>query len=202
MMEYDFKYTDTSKVSKAYILTNSKDNSYTLTMHEKDSLNFKLYFSDLNGILSRTTLDKGSFFKAESITLNCGIVSGYYNPFKGQTKKYNFINKPDTLIDGEYYPHYILKWNNPKRERRKKFGTAHFIIEKNTSFHLPLLDYPTAYEEWKLERNIPNGIPKEMFMEEYLKKKYSRSYKLKQFAKINKYVIIPAECDYANIKNK
>jgi len=203
MMEYDFKYTDTSKVRKEYILTNSKDNSYILKVYEKDSLNFKLDFLDFNGIHSNAVLDKNSFIKSEFITFNCGIVHEHHDSYKYLTKKYDFINKPDTLVDGEHYSQYIFKCNKPKREKRKKLGTLHFIVENNTSFHLPILYLynSIAYEEWKLERNIPNGIPKEIFMEAYLKKEYYLSSKLKQFAKINKCAIIPAECDYANPEN-
>ena len=198
MMEYDFKYTDTSRVRKKIVLTNSKDNSYILTVSEKDSLNFQLDFLDINGIRTIVYLDKKSFIKAESISIKCDFVwvSDCISNFK--PKKNRFINKSDTLVDSEYYPHYILKSNNPKREKRKKLGTRHFIIEKNTPFHLPILNLltPMDYNEWKLEKNIPNGILKEMFLETYRTNKCLNFYKLKQFAKINKYLVVPEECDY------
>jgi len=198
MMEYDLKDTDTSKVRKEIILTNSKDNSYILRVFEKDSSNFDLIFFDQNGIYSKSILDKKSFSRAEFITLNCGVVSGYGNPYKYQTKNYDFINKSDTIIEGQHYSHYFLKSNKPKKEKRKKLATEHFIIEKNTSFHLPILEFSTTYEEWKLEKNIPNGIPKEMFLLSFNKKKYSFFHKLKQYARINKYVTIPEECNYTD----
>jgi len=198
MMEYYRKDTDTSKVKKEYILTNSKDNSYTLTLFEKDSLNFGLIFFDQNGIYSKSILDKKSFSRAEFITLNCSVVSGYGNPYKYQTKNYDFTNESDTLIDGQYYFHYFLKSNKPKKEKRKKLATEHFIVEKNTSFHLPILTFATSYEEWKLEKNIPNGIPKQMYMVTYKEKKLFLFYELKRYAKINKYIIIPDECDYTD----
>jgi hypothetical protein len=124
MMEYDLKDTDTSKVRKEII---------------KDSSNFDLIFFDQNGIYSKSILDKKSFSRAEFITLNCSVVSGYGNPYKYQTKNYDFINKSDTIIDGQHYSHYFLKSNKPKKEKRKKLATEHFIVEKNTSFHLPIL---------------------------------------------------------------
>jgi hypothetical protein len=198
MMEYYRKDTDTSKVKKEYILTNSKDNSYTLTLYEKDSLNFNLFFLDQNGIYSKSILDKKSFSRAEFVTLNCGVVSGYGNPYKYQTKNYDFINKSDTIIDGQHYFHYFFKSNKPKKEKRKKLATEHFIVEKNTSFHLPILTFATSYEEWKLEKNIPNGIPKQMYMVTYKEKELFLFYELKRYAKINKYIIIPEECDYTN----
>lgn len=109
-----------------------------------------------------------------------------------------FIKKSDTLVGGEYCSHYVFKCNNPKKEKRKKLATEHFIVEKNTSFHLPILTFATSYEEWKLEKNIPNGIPKQMYMVTYKEKKLFLFYELKRYAKINKYIIIPDECDYTD----
>ena len=79
--------------------------------------------------------------------------------------------------------------------------TARVVSEKNPLVlctSLPILEFSTTYEEWKLEKNIPNGIPKEMFLLSFNKKKYSFFHKLKQYARINKYVTIPEECDYTN----
>lgn len=202
MIEYDYQYTDTSKVVKKYILTNSKDNSYYLSVIEKDSLNVTLSFIDYNGIRSIAYLDKGRFSKAEAVTLECKIVSAYENPFKWQTKNYNFINKNDTLIEGKYYSQYIHKSNKPKREKRKKFGTYVYVVEENTSFHLPILEHATAYEEWKVEKNAPNGISKLIYFKPYNGNRKELIHKLVQYVKINKSIIIPEECNYSILKSQ
>jgi hypothetical protein len=196
MMEYYRKDTDTSKVKKEYILTNSKDKSYTLRVFEKDSSNFDLSFLNLIGVSSKMILDKNSFSEAEFITSNCDFISGYSYPSKFKTQDFNFIKKSDTLVGGEYCSHYIFKCNDPKKEKRKKLGTLHFILKKDASCNLLFFDHPTVYEEWKSEGNILNGILQEMFLELYDKNKNISFYKLKQYAKINKYLIVPEECDY------
>lgn len=99
-------------------------------------------------------------------------------------------------MEGEYHPFYILKSNNSKREKKKKLATFYYYLENNTGFHLPLLEHETAYEEWELERNIPNGIPKEMYYLDYGKVEILMLYKLKRIIKIDKILTIPEGCKY------
>ena len=198
-IQYNFQVNDSSKVQTQLFLTNSKDNSYLLKVSEKDSLNFTLYFQDQNGITSTTYLSKKEFASAKTITLKCEFVSHFSNPFKYQTENYDFINQKDTLINTVYHSNYILKSNKPKKEKRKKFATLHFIIEGNTGFHLPILTFSTAYEEWKKERNIPNGIPKQSYTTKYLTKDKILIYDLVEYIKINKILVVPKECNYLAI---
>ncbi len=197
MLEYNFQSTDTSKVQKVVYLTNSEDNSYFLRIKEKDNLNYELYFLDYNGVISTTYVAKKDFSTAEVINLKCEFVSRFKNPYKYQVKNYNFDNRKDTLIDKENYPFYILKSNDSNREKKKKLGRSYYILEKSTSFHLPLLDFVTAYEEFKLERNIPNGIAKIMYFIG-LNSQKKHIYILKSWAKNTRYLIVPKECNYSN----
>lgn len=126
--------------------------------------------------------------------MTCEFVRHWGNLSKHLTNHYEFINKEYALVDDEYHPFYILKSNNPKREKKKKLATFYYYLENNTEFHLPLLEHMTAYEEWKLERNIPNGIPKEMYYLDFGKVEIFNFYKLKQIIKIDKVLTIPSEC--------
>lgn len=199
---YEFKLNDTAKAKEIVLMTNSKDNSYRLNISEKDSANYSVNFHDENGIESTVFLNKNSFNKATAIELKCEFVSGYSNPYKYQTKNYEFINKEYALMDGQYHPFYILKSNNPKKEKKKRLATFYYYIENNTEFHLPILVHPTAYEEWKLEKNIPNGIPKEMFYSGYGKAELFNILKLKEIIKIEKFIVIPEECNYIELKSR
>ena len=195
-IQYNFQKNDTSKVEKQIFLTNSKDNSYVLRVMEKDSLDYKLFFLDQNGITSTIYLSKKDFLDAEIITLKCEFASRYYNPYKYQTENYDFINQKDTLIDNSNYQVYITKSNKPKREKRKKIGISHFIIEKNTNFHLPIFLAATAYEMCKKEKNIPNGIAKQIYFTKYMDNKKLSIFNLVEYVKINKFFVVPDECDY------
>ena len=197
-IQYNFQTSDTPKVQNRFYLTNSKDNSYVLWVTEEDSLNYKLFFIDQNGIASTTYLNRKDFFRAETIYLKCDFVTRYSNPFKNQTNNYDFINQKDTLINNISYPLYIIKSNKPKREKRKKLATIHFIVEKNTAFHLPILLDATPYEEWKKEKNIPNGIAKQIYSIDYSEKKMFYTFNLVGYTKIEKFLIVPDECDYTN----
>lgn len=200
MLEYKFQKNDTAKVGKAFMLTNSRDNSYLLHIYPVDSLNYRYYFvDDTGGITCSALITEADLFRADTITEHCDNVWRYSNPFKYQTENYDFTNSADMIVAGKPYKQYILKSNKPKKEKRKKLYTNYYIIEENTDFHLPILMvFPTAYEEWKKEKNIPNGIIKEMYGVSYDGKIKSPIYNLEKFSKANKYLVIPEECNYTD----
>ncbi len=198
---YDFQANEKSKVEQRILLTNSKDNSYFLEATEKDSLKYTLTFVDRNGYFSITLVSKSDFFKAETISADCTSVLNYKNPYKYQVENYDYQVLNDTLIDGDSYSRYFLKSNKPKREKRRKLGTLFFAIEKNTAFHQPVLLHSTSYEEWKLEKNIPNGIPKLFYFTSYKTKKILWKHTLTGYKKIDKYIMLPKGCrkfDFGN----
>ncbi|MGL2964838.1 hypothetical protein ACSVH2_13530 [Flavobacterium sp. RSB2_4_14] len=197
MIEYDFQLSDTSEVEKVVYLTNSNDNSYFLELRDKDNMSFKVFFMDNSGITSTNYLNKIDFSKSESLTISCEFVSKFDNPYKYQIKNYFFKNKNDTLIDGENCSQYILSSNDSKREKKNKLAKNFYFTKRNTDFHLPLLTFSTAYEEYKLEKNIPNGIIKLLYTINYNSPKKHSIYHLKSFSKSTRYVIIPKEYNYS-----
>lgn len=187
--------SSTTKVQRHYYLTNSKDNSYLAVLTEKDSLYYTLELKDYNGVYSKVLFLKSEFNIAEIAKLKCENVSVYKNFDSYQTKNYDFNNLQDTLINTIQHKRYQLKSNNPKRTDRKKLATDYYILMPSTDFHLPILWFATAYEEWKLNKSIPNGIFKERYMVDYygtisFHERYINS------AKINKTIQIDKDCNY------
>lgn len=78
---------------------------------------------------------------------------------------------------------YTLKNSNKKKEKRLNLAHIIYILGKETDFHLPVFLHSTAYEEWKEERFLPNGILNSFY---YLTwdKKIVQHYKLNQTYKI------------------
>lgn len=76
-----------------------------------DSIRYKMIFKDKNGIYSNTTLLKSELNKAEYIIIDCKYVSRYINPFKFQTKNYDFFKLNDTLLKEKVYSAYKLAIN-------------------------------------------------------------------------------------------
>lgn len=196
MLVYSFKFNDASKVEEVVFYTNSKDNGYFLRAFRKDSLQYSVRFVVHDKISSKVVFSKNELNSAK-IILDCKFITRQSYAFKYQTDNYEFINKKYALMEGEYHPFYILKSNNPKREKKKKLATFYYYLENNTEFHLPLLEHETAYEEWKLERNIPNGIPKEMYYLDFGKEEIFMLYKLKHIIKIEKMLTITENCNNA-----
>ena len=195
----DFKNSEAKKKQK-YYLTNSKNNQYYGVLVEKDSLNYELWFRDNNGITSRVYISKEEFIKAEFININCEFVSRWMNPYKNQTRNYDFVPLNDTLINNKTYKLFMFSSIKPKREKRKRLGKVYYVIDENKNFHLPILTSSTAYEEWKLSKSIPNGPYLERLIYDYNRKLLFKET-LVEYYKVNKKIIVPKKCDYTDKEN-
>lgn len=183
------------EIIKKYYLTNSKKNNFIAEVTELDSVNYKMIFRDRNGIYSNVSFLKSEFNKAEFINIECENVIKHINPYKYQIKNYNFSILTDTIINDKSYSRYMLASTKPKKIKRKKLGTQIYIIDKETQFHSPILNFSTAYEEWKSNKILPNGIFYEKYFIDYNKTLDSK-FKLIGFWKIDEKIIIQDECDY------
>lgn len=174
-------------------LTQESDNSYFAQLTKKDSLNFTLKLTDRNGIKITMDISRIQFEQLETLEATCKNVSEYMNPYKYQVKNYDFTDIKDTIIEGIAYSSYKLTSNNSKRAKRNKLGTNLYIIDKRIAEHLPLLTFATAYEEWKTERNIPNGLFIEKHMLFYSGKTFMKE-KIVSTHKIQKQIVIASPC--------
>jgi len=206
LIEYEFNiFKDSIKIKNQhfyeqdkqihrYYLTNSKNNDYYAVITEKDSLYYKLVFIDHNGIYSNVEFLKSDLNKAEFINIDCKNVTKTTNPYKYKTKYYDLVSLKDTIINNESFWHYKMTSNKPKKKRKEKIGTTFYIIDKSSNFHLPLLTFSTLYEKWKLNKELPNGLIKEKYYENYYGR-LSSNEKLIEYKKIDKKIIIPKKCN-------
>jgi len=181
---------------KVIYLTNSKNNSYFAELTSKDSLHYKLIFRHHDKLYSDVLVAKSQINKAEFININCYAINFRKNNYKHVAKEYDFFIQNDTVINENTYKVYrfqsILK--NQKKKIRKGAGTNLYIIDNSTSFHLPFLTHPTAYEDWKLNNSLPNGI----FMEKKhinVQNEEHSSEKLISYYSIEKNIVIDNDCD-------
>lgn len=116
------------------------------------------------------------------------------NIYKYQTKNSDFHILNDTVINSNVYSTYKFQSNKKLKKRiRKGIGTNYYIIDNSTSFHLPVLQHPTAFEEWKLNKKLPYGIFYELTFVTPLNEKHSSEI-LKSYHKIDKKVAIVVKC--------
>lgn len=189
-------YKEDSIKKKVVYLTNSKDNSYFAEITSKDSLNYRIVFRHHDKLYSDVLISKSGLKKAEFINISCDAITFKKNKYKSATKRYDFFNLEDTLINQKEYAAYKLKSILSLKKRTKRgAGTNLYIIDRSTSFHLPILTNPTAYEEWKLHNNIPNGLFIEKKHINVTEEEHS-SEKLISHTKIDKKIVIPEDCDY------
>src|SRR5687768_1182844 len=70
-VEYEFIKDKGAKPEKTFEFTYSKDNSYILSVIDKDKKNFLLTFLSAEGKEAVITMSKKDFFATENITVNC-----------------------------------------------------------------------------------------------------------------------------------
>lgn len=186
--DYSLKYERVTKADtipqEVFYYINSKQNSYRLMVREMDSLQYELSFVDENGLYFRVSAKKKDFKQALFLNASCDYVTAYYNPYKSVVKNYDFYKLKDTIIDDKKLAHYVYKAVSLKKEKREKWQRLNYIIDTSYSEMKPLLPYATAYEEWKINHFLPNGIMKERYYTT-LKGEKDSGYKLIELTKID-----------------
>ncbi len=197
MLTYETTFFKEDSIKNQTIyLTNSKDNSYYVTLSVEDSLNYKLIFHQHDKLHANVLVSKTELNKAEFINIDCEAFSKYRNMFKNVADDYEFIALEDTLINNQNYAVYALKSTyNLKKKLKKHAGSNLYIVDKSFNSHLPILTHPTAYEKWIRHKNLPNGI--------YIEKRFSNeldeelnSEKLKSIFKIDKNIVTDDNCKH------
>ena len=198
--EYSFDYMlhykhtnhiDSTKSKTIYFLTNSKDNSYSARITNKDSLNFNIHFFKYDLFISNVVISKKNFKIAEFIGIECKNVFHSSNPYKYKVKDYDYVK----LESQDSLEIYEIKNIKPKKERKIK-NTATYVLKFNTShpYHLPNLYEATPYEEWNVERDLPNNFISELLIYNS-KNELESSEILVEYIKIDKKIkIITDEC--------
>jgi hypothetical protein len=196
LIVYEFQLNPKSEVKLHYLLTNSQDNTYDCWVRERDDLNFNMTMTDEKGLLSNSVVGKKDFFQADLVTLSCSSI-GYQ---KQGIKKYDsslfdFENNTDTIINGVKYKNYQLKYRSNSKAKRYNRGTSHYVVEKDTEFHLPLMVFSSSFDLRVSSKNLPNGIAKDIYSFSFDKQQREFSYKLLQFLKISKFIVAPVKCE-------
>ena len=196
---YEIRF-DNKKFDRVYYVNSYNNNFFVEFTYYKDSTNLNFSLVDRKSeILSKSKVNQELFFKAEVVNIDCSSLLKSSNSYKYKTKEYDFVNFNDTLINDTLYYHYAIKSNKGlKYIKRKKIAEYHYIVTKDSPNSLPLLEHPTCYEEWKAERNIPNGVMKSFYM---VNSKGEITYKaeLKSILKQTKKIVIPDDCTIETI---
>lgn len=192
LLHYNYvNHIDSTKNETVYYLTNSKDNSYLARITNKDSLNFNIHFYKYDLFISNVVISKKNFQMTEFIGIECKNLRPSSNPYKYKVQDYDYVK----LQSQDSLEIYEIKNIKPKKERKIK-NTATCVLKFNTSnpYHLPNLFEAILYEEWNVERDLPNNFISELLV--YNSKNELESSKiLIEYIKIDKKIkIITDEC--------
>jgi hypothetical protein len=193
-LEYDFQMNETSEVKKVYLLTNSKDNSYYIYAEEIENGYLNIKFKDNNGFYSKFSIKKENAFDSLSIKLNCEWVKKQNFLKENDLKRYVFQLNKDTIIQNKNYKQHTLRYKKKYDSKFYDKGFAHYVVEENTDFHMPLLLFSSSFDVALINKEIPNGIPKIIFTTNKKEDENTFIYKLASYTKITKELIFPKEC--------
>lgn len=158
--DYEVKYI--CKVQRTHInevrsyFINSKDNSYYAEKIPQKKSTFKLQILDNNGLFARQNF-KAIEFESSSIIIQGSNANVLSNPYKYQINNYDFEKHNDTIIDGKQLNRINLLATNSQLKQNKNIGHSLYLIDSSFDF-LPMLEFQTAYEIWKVRKNMPNGL--------------------------------------------
>lgn len=195
LIEYERTFLkEDSLKKKVFYLTNSKDNSYFAELTLKDSLNYNMFFKHHDKLHSFVLVSKFQINEAEAININCNQITFKKNEYKSVIDDYEFSAPKDTVINNKNHQIYNLKSKlNFKKRKRNGSGTNVYIIDNSSISHLPFFTHPTAYEKWKLQNNLPNGLLIEKKHINVFEKDHSTEV-LISYKKIKKNIIIIGDC--------
>lgn len=188
-VEYDFFSDQDSKPQKTFEFTYSKDNSYILSILEKDKKTFTLTFLNAKGEKATRTISKKDFFETENIIVNCSSLEKQNISYReNTTKDYYYLQLNDTVISRDTLQHFLVK-----SDINSIHGERHYIIQKDTEFHLPNITPGTIpYFKWKKASILPKGLFKESFIkkdDEIIEKMMMLKY-----SKIKKILVLERGC--------
>ncbi|TDE31855.1 hypothetical protein E0I61_03890 [Flavobacterium ranwuense] len=187
-IDYEFtNHLDSTKNCIKTYYVNSKDNTYFVYRIAIDNATSKIEFIDRNGAYLLKKINN-KIFNNKIIYINKYDVKHYSYPFKYQLNNYNFSGINDTVLNSKVYKQISFLSNDLKRTRKKKLGTLMYILDTNFD-HQPLLEFSTAFEVWKVNRKMPNGLIIESHLSDY-ENKLVFSEKLRQINSISMNLII------------
>lgn len=198
ILEYEYNNDILTKPHNYFKFTNSKDNSYVLTVTEKDEDNFYLWLVDAKGLESASIILKSDFFEVETIGVKCQQVREFIDTNKKKhLNEYSFVNLNDTVINTVSHKHYMIKYNDQKKAERKNIPDIHYIVQNKTEFHVPnFFPESPAFINW---HNNKKAVPDGIYLKAFNKLPdgtIEKENTLLQYAKIKKIIIIDGECDY------
>ncbi|RYJ45028.1 hypothetical protein [Flavobacterium beibuense] len=191
--EYQFKKDEKTDVDKTFEFSNSKDNSYILSVLEKGK-NVTITFLHASGQKAMLKMSKEDFFNEESIIVNCSSTEKQdLSNAKNSVISFDFQKLNDTIIKKDTLQHYVIRSVDPGAA--KESGERHFIIQKSTEFHLPNVTPGTIpYFCWASGKTLPSGLFRQTYIvkdEELLEKMILTDYK-----KLKKVLVIERGCKY------
>jgi hypothetical protein len=187
-IDYEYiNYSDSTKNCIKTFYVNSKNNTYFARRTAIGTSNSKIEFIDRNGAYLLKKFSN-KIFNNKIVYINKYDIKNYSYPFVYQLDNYHFSEINDTVLNSKVYKKIFFLSNDLKRAKKKKIGTLMYILDTNFN-HQPLLEFSTAFEVWKVNGKMPNGLIIESILKGY-ENKLVVTEKLKEIKSISMNLII------------
>lgn len=186
LIEYQSIKPGDSIVKTLYLLTNSKDNTYYVSLSSENENTFNFNFNH-DAFRSFSLTDRKPFFQAKTIKIPCETV--HLQKDEINLKRYDFNVYSDTLIEEKSYKYYTMQYRKESDEKRYKNGKSYYIIQNETEFHKPLKIFSSAFDVALTSETFPNGIAREIYNTG--KNGLRFRFKLVSYTKVDRTIVIP-----------
>ncbi|MCM4155181.1 hypothetical protein DHD80_04110 [Gramella sp. AN32] len=202
LLHYEYQYAEGKEMEERFFLTNSKDNSYFADLRIVNHDSIEIRFLHHDKIMGFYKIQAKDIYEKDRFEMFCKNLSSAKNYFKFRTKEYAYHHFKDTLLKSYPGEFYVFKHKSPGIEKNLNLVRSWYRQKKGTENHMPLLTHPTAYAEWKKEKNMGNGIS-DLRFKEYLDEPIEREiFKLKNIIPVSKIFFYNSRCELDSQKKE
>jgi len=198
VFDYKIEYTSNEvkkkkKFRDSWMLINSKDNSYQLRVSKAEDKFYLLDIIDLKGLSVTLKIEKDQFKNFDSYSVSCNSVNKFDAKSHFDPDEWEFLMKPDSLLNNQEYFVYELRHQKGKGGRFKNNYLRYFVSKKDSIGAKPVFDHFEGYALHK-KYDIPQGV--------YSKKmigkgdKIAIQWSITKLEPIKKAFVIPESCDF------
>ncbi len=189
ILEYEFRKNNASAKEIIYVLTNSKDNSYSAIAFPKDSANFYIDIWSDQDIKGLALVSKHDFYRTETISFNPQSTKKVERDLRSKST-IEYFDKSDTIIGGKSYRQYGFKLDKYEFKKERKKSIATYVIMDGTDFHSAFKFFAAYYTMPLQAIKLPSGIAKEISLRDTATGKLENMYRLTDYRKERRFVAI------------
>lgn len=203
---FDYKLTysrdNTSEDSNLIYYINAEDNSYQLLVKEKDSLFYKLTFTDFSKeICAVVQIGKDVLLASDQVQIGRKDMGYYKDTYAYKIKNYEYLVKKDSLRNGKKLRHIVYQKKHLDQKRSLAEESLNYLVNPSTKIK-PIKNFVGTVKELK---RFKNGFPEGWLKEKYFQNaqgKITSHTKLEKVERVHFEIKLVKNCGQLGITHK